>query len=97
MSLKYVALASLGLLAACTTNPAERTMTGGLGGAAAGCGIGAAIAGIPTAGIGAAPGCAIGAAIGGGTGAMGGLATTPPQPVPEPYYAAPPPPPGYYP
>jgi hypothetical protein len=96
MSLKYVALASLGLLAACTTNPAERTMTGGIGGAMAGCGIGAAIAGIPTAGIGAAPGCALGAAIGGGTGAMGGLATTPPQPVPGPY-PAPPPPPGYYP
>jgi hypothetical protein len=92
MSLKYVALASLGLLAACTTNPAERTMTGGIGGAMAGCGIGAAIAGIPTAGIGAAPGCALGAAIGGGTGAMGGLATTPPQPV-----YPPPSPPGYYP
>jgi hypothetical protein len=89
--MKYlIAMALMGLLAACTTNPAERMGTGGLAGAGAGAAIGCVV----TAMVGCLPGAAMGAMIGGGVGGMGGLATTPPT---APYtYVAPPPPPGPY-
>ena len=55
------------------SDPGERALVGGAGGA----GIGAAIGCIVTIAIGCAPGAAAGAAIGGGAGAVAGAASTP--------------------
>jgi hypothetical protein len=62
-------------LSACTNpyDPVQRTIGGGLIGAASGAAIGAAAAG--------GHGAAMGAAIGGAVGAVGGLITTPPPPA----------------
>lgn len=90
-----VGLALILGLSACTNpyDPAQRTIGGGLLGAATGAAIGAAAGG--------GRGAALGAAIGGGVGALTGAATTPPPPPPgypppgyppQAYY---PPPPGY--
>src|SRR6266567_8398444 len=70
----------------CTTDPGYNTTAGGLGGAAAGCAIGAAVT-APLFGVGCVPGALIGGAAGAGT----GLASTPPPPPPPP-----PPPLSYY-
>src|SRR5436190_21529133 len=80
-------LALLTGLSACTDpyDPAQRTVGGGLLGAATGAAIGAAVGG--------GHGAALGAAIGGATGAVAGAASTPPPPPPPGYY---PPPGGYY-
>ena len=67
-ALKIVAVGALGLLAACGTNPKERTTGGAAAGAATGAGIGA---------LGGPPGMAVGALIGGGAGAVTGAATSP--------------------
>lgn len=75
--------AALLALAGCTPNPGVNVTQGGLGGAAVGCGIGAA-ATAPLLGI----GCVPGAIIGGAAGGTAGLAST----VPPPQYAAPYPP-----
>ena len=74
-------------LAGCTSNPGTNVTEGGLGGAAVGCGIGAAVT-APLLGI----GCVPGAIIGGAAGGTAGLASTPPPP-PPPQYASPYPPP----
>src|SRR5207237_5233173 len=78
-----VGLAMLLGLSACTDpyDPAQRTVGGGLLGAATGAAIGAAVGG--------GHGAALGAAIGGATGAGAGAATTPPPPPTRCY---PPPP-----
>jgi hypothetical protein len=60
----------LGLLAACGTNPKERTTGGAAAGAATGAGIGA---------LAGPPGMAVGAAVGAGAGAVTGAATSPSQ------------------
>lgn len=62
------ALGLLGLLAACGTNPKERTTGGAAAGAATGAGIGA---------LAGPPGMAVGALVGGGAGAITGAATKP--------------------
>ena len=58
----------LGLLAACGTQPKERTTGGAAAGAAAGAGVGA---------LAGPPGMAVGALVGGGAGAATGAATNP--------------------
>ncbi len=70
----------------CTADPGYNTTAGGLGGAAAGCAIGAAVT-APLFGVGCVPGALIGGAAGAGT----GLASTPPPPPPPPasYYSYP--------
>ena len=67
-------------LSACTNtyDPVQRTVGGGLIGAASEAAIGAAVAG--------GHGAALGAAIGGAVGAVGGLNTTPPPPDHYGYY-----------
>jgi hypothetical protein len=67
-------------LSACTNpyDPVQRTIGGGLIGAASGAAIGAAAAG--------GHGAALGAAVGGAVGAVGGLITTPPPPAYQGYY-----------
>ena len=94
-----VGLTTLIGLSACTDpyDPAQRTVGGGLLGAATGAAIGAAAGG--------GTGAAIGAAVGGATGAVAGAATTPVRPPPPGYppppnsayypYGYPPPPGGY--
>jgi hypothetical protein len=91
MSIRTIAGGAVGLalilgLSACTNpyDPAQRTIGGGLLGAATGAAIGAAAGG--------GHGAALGAAIGGGVGALTGAATTPPPPPPPGY-----PPQAYYP
>src|SRR5205814_3343423 len=81
-----VGLAMLLGLSGCTDpyDPAQRTVGGGLLGAATGAAIGAAVGG--------GHGAALGAAIGGATGAVAGAANTPPHTPPPGYY----PPPGGY-
>src|SRR6185312_6641145 len=61
--------------ASCTPDPAANTTGGAVGGAAVGCGIGAA-ATAPLLGV----GCVPGAIIGGATGGVAGAASTPPPP-----------------
>src|SRR5919197_908292 len=60
-------------LAACTSNPGTNATEGAVGGAAVGCGIGAAVT-APLLGVGCVPGAIIGAASGTGV----GLASTTP-------------------
>ncbi|MCW3477180.1 glycine zipper domain-containing protein [Limobrevibacterium gyesilva] len=60
--------AALALLAACGTNPQERTTGGAAAGAATGAGIGA---------LAGPPGMVVGAVVGGGAGAVTGAATKP--------------------
>ena len=92
-TISIAAGAGLLVLAGCTPNPGVNVTEGGLGGAAVGCGIGAA-ATAPLLGIGCVPGAIIGGAVGGTT----GLASTTPPPVvastppPPPQYASPYPP-----
>ena len=71
-------------LSACTNpyDPGQRAVGGGLLGA----GTGAAVGGLAGGGRGAA----LGALIGGGVGAVGGAATTPTPPPPQPAYTQPP-------
>jgi hypothetical protein len=83
----FFASAAILALAACTTNPGLNSAEGAIGGAAVGCGIGAAVT-APLLGIGCIPG-AIWGGVGGAT--LGAASTVPP-----PNYA-PAPPPGYYP
>jgi phage tail tape-measure protein len=64
------AIGILGLLAACGTNPQERTTGGAAAGAATGAGIGA---------LAGPPGVLVGAAVGGGAGAIAGATTKPSQ------------------
>ncbi|MEJ0015655.1 MAG: hypothetical protein WDN25_03660 [Acetobacteraceae bacterium] len=66
--MKLVAFGTLALLAACGSNPKERTTGGAAAGAATGAGIGA---------LAGPPGMAVGALIGGGAGAVTGAATSP--------------------
>jgi phage tail tape-measure protein len=68
--IKIVALGMLGLLAACGTNPKERTTGGAAAGAATGAAVGA---------LAGPPGMAVGALVGGGAGAVTGAATSPSQ------------------
>jgi hypothetical protein len=78
-----LALAAALSATACTPNPALNMTEGGLGGAMAGCAIGAAVT-APLLGI----GCVPGALIGGSSGAAVGAATTPPpawSTYPQPY------------
>ena len=101
-TMSFAAGAALLALAGCTPNPGVNMTEGGLGGAAVGCGIGAA-ATAPLLGI----GCVPGAIIGGAAGGTAGLASTPPPPQyatapypppppsPPPSSASPPPPPAY--
>jgi len=63
-----LALGILGLLAACGTNPKERTTGGAAAGAATGAAVGA---------LAGPPGMAVGALVGGGAGAVTGAATSP--------------------
>ena len=85
-TISIAAGAGLLVLAGCTPNPGVNLTEGGLGGAAVGCGIGAAVT-APLLGI----GCVPGAIIGGAAGGTAGLASTPPPPPPQ--YASPYPPP----
>jgi phage tail tape-measure protein len=62
------AVTALGILAACGTQPKERTTGGAAAGAATGAGVGA---------LAGPPGMAVGALIGGGAGAATGAATSP--------------------
>ena len=62
------AVGVLGLLAACGTNPQERTTGGAAAGAATGAAVGA---------LAGPPGVAVGALVGGGAGAVTGAATSP--------------------
>jgi hypothetical protein len=62
------AVGMLGLLAACGTQPKERTTGGAAAGAATGAAVGA---------IAGPPGMAVGALVGGGAGAVTGAATSP--------------------
>jgi phage tail tape-measure protein len=62
------ALGLLGLLAACGTQPKERTTGGAAAGAATGAAVGA---------LAGPPGMAVGALVGGGAGAITGAATSP--------------------
>ena len=64
------ALGMLGLLAACGTNPQERTTGGAAAGAATGAGIGA---------LAGPPGIVVGGLVGAGAGAATGAATSPNQ------------------
>jgi hypothetical protein len=64
------AFSAVALLAACGSNPKERTTGGAAAGAATGAGIGA---------LGGPVGALAGAAIGGGAGAITGAATSPRQ------------------
>jgi phage tail tape-measure protein len=68
--LNIAALGILGLLAACGTNPQERTTGGAAAGAATGAAVGA---------LAGPPGIALGALVGGGAGAVTGAATKPSQ------------------
>jgi phage tail tape-measure protein len=63
-----ICLGLLGLLAACGTNPQERTTGGAAAGAATGAGIGA---------LAGPPGLAVGALVGAGAGATTGAVTSP--------------------
>src|SRR5437660_8096691 len=72
-------------LAACTPNPGTNATEGAIGGAAVGCGIGAAVT-APLLGVGCVPGAIIGAASGTGVGVA---STTPPPPPPSTAYAYP--------
>src|SRR5690348_10716171 len=65
-----VGLGMLSFLAACGTNPQERTTGGAAAGAATGAGIGA---------LAGPPGMVVGALVGGGAGATAGAVTTPQQ------------------
>jgi len=67
-TIRIAALASVALLAACGTNPQERTTGGAAAGAATGAGIGA---------LAGPPGMALGAVVGGGAGAITGATTSP--------------------
>jgi phage tail tape-measure protein len=67
-AVNVVALGMLGLLAACGTNPQERTTGGAAAGAATGAGVGA---------LAGPPGMVAGALIGGGAGAATGAVTSP--------------------
>ena len=67
-TLNVCALGVLGLLAACGTNPKERTTGGAAAGAATGAAVGA---------LAGPPGMAVGALVGGGAGAVTGAATSP--------------------
>jgi phage tail tape-measure protein len=69
-SVSVTALGLLGLLAACGTNPQERTTGGAAAGAATGAAVGA---------LAGPPGMAVGALVGGGAGAVTGAATKPSQ------------------
>jgi len=69
-SANILALGVLGLLAACGTNPQERTTGGAAAGAATGAAVGA---------LAGPPGVVAGALIGGGAGAATGAATSPSQ------------------
>src|SRR4051812_19705784 len=64
------AVGMLGLLAACGTQPKERTTGGAAAGAATGAAVGA---------LAGPPGMAVGALVGGGAGAVTGASTTPDQ------------------
>jgi hypothetical protein len=91
-SMSMTAAVTVLVLAACTPNPGTNLTEGGLGGAAVGCGIGAAVT-APLLGV----GCVPGAIIGGAAGGTAGLASTPPPPPPPQYglsYPPPAPPPG---
>ena len=65
-----ILIGTMSLLAACGTQPSERTGGGAAAGAATGAGIGA---------LGGPPGAAIGALVGAGAGAATGAATSPNQ------------------
>jgi hypothetical protein len=67
-AVKIFAVGMLGLLAACGTQPKERTTGGAAAGAATGAGVGA---------LAGPPGMAVGALIGGGAGAATGATTSP--------------------
>ena len=67
-AMTIVAVGTLGLLAACGTEPKERATGGAAAGAATGAGVGA---------LGGPVGALAGAAIGGGVGAVTGAATSP--------------------
>jgi len=67
---KWAALTLLGVLAACGTNPQERTSGGAAAGAATGAVVGA---------IAGPPGMVVGAVVGGGAGALTGAETKPSQ------------------
>ncbi len=67
-TLRWAALGGLLVLAACGTNPNERTTGGAAAGAATGAGIGA---------IAGPPGMALGAVVGAGAGAVTGATTSP--------------------
>ncbi len=86
-TLRVVIAACALSLGGCTADPGYNTTAGGLGGAAAGCAIGAAVT-APLFGVGCVPGALIGGAAGAGT----GLASTPPPPPPAYTYPAPYPP-----
>ena len=74
--MKTIATAGVLLvLAACTSNPGTNATEGAIGGAAIGCGIGAAVT-APLLGVGCVPGAIIGGAAGTGT----RLASTTPLP-----------------
>jgi len=87
-TISIAAGAGLLVLAGCTPNPGANLTEGGLGGAAVGCGIGAA-ATAPLLGIGCVPGAIIGGAVGGTAGVA---STTPPPPQYASPYPPPPPP-----
>lgn len=67
---RWAALGTLALLAACGTNPQERTSGGAAAGAATGAVVGA---------IAGPPGMVVGAVVGGGAGAVTGATTSPSQ------------------
>jgi len=67
---KWAALGILAALAACGTNPQERTSGGAAAGAASGAAVGA---------IAGPPGLVVGAVVGGGAGAITGAETKPSQ------------------
>jgi len=68
--LRLTALGAVMVLAACGTDPQERTTGGATAGAATGAGVGA---------IAGPPGMALGAAVGAGAGALAGGGTKPSQ------------------
>ena len=68
--LLVAAIGPMALLAACGTNPSDRTGGGALAGAATGAGVGA---------LAGPPGVVVGGAIGAGAGAVTGAATSPNQ------------------
>ncbi len=67
---RLAAIGALTALAACGTNPSDRTQGGALAGAATGAGVGA---------LGGPVGAAVGAVVGGGAGAVTGATTSPNQ------------------